>query len=336
MRIVGPAAFHRPFVLAAGLSLSLLGLLAPRLSARAESAPLPPAAADQLQQVIGNRVELGTILGGDYAAAGGIYSFRGGRVADLNLTKVGGGGAVAARAPLGLGTIEWAPVLLGNLGRFEAKNRFETGFLNGNESTYDTRAVQLGGGARFYFADHLSLAPTFSGIYGHTENEFTPGNAIGEQVKAAATGTFVDWNVDTWSVVPGLDLRYNWVWGRTTFEFRSAFDYFHTESFNSSSAAVGVDGNSQTWDNKLDADVPLGWRLAGGEFHTGGFLSRTELFGGAAEGLNASAFYTVNGRFVFDPNGKLWKVRWLGLGASYFWGQHFQGWSAGFDLCFKF
>src|SRR5262249_40557735 len=120
------------------------------------------------------------------------------------------------------------------------------------------------------------------------------------------------------------------------FELQSRFDYYHTESFESSSILVSVAGNSQTWENKLDVDLPTGWRLLSGEFHTGGFFSRTELYGDAASGLNASSFYTANGRFVFDFNGKLWKVRWVGLGASYFWGHDFEGWSAGLDLSFKF
>jgi hypothetical protein len=47
-------------------------------------------------------------------------------------------------------------------------------------------------------------------------------------------------------------------------------------------------------------------------------------------------FYTLNGRLVLDFLGKLWKVKWLGLGASCFLGDHFSGWSAGLDLRFKF
>jgi hypothetical protein len=82
--------------------------------------------------------------------------------------------------------------------------------------------------------------------------------------------------------------------------------------------------------------VPLGWKILGGELHTGGFFERTELFGGIADGLNADHFYTLNGRLVLDFLGKLWKVKWLGLGASCFLGDHFSGWSAGLDLRFKF
>jgi len=323
-------------LLAGARRLSLAALFGVVVSALGQGLPAPPPAAiEQLQQVLGSRVELGTILGGDYAAAGGIYTFRGGKVADLSLTKIGGGGDVASPRPLGLGQIMWTPVLQGNLGQFQAENDFTSGYLQGNQSSYETRAVQLGGGARFYFNKHLSLAPTLSGLYGHTENEFHPGNSIGELVKAVAEGTYVDWNVDTWSIVPALDLKYTWSWGRTAFEFRSRYDFFHTESFESSSPVIGVNGNSQTWENKLDVDVPLSLKFLGTEVHTGGFFSRTELFGDAAQGLNANSFYTANGRLVLDPNGKLWKVHWFGFGASYFFGDHFHGWSAGVDLSFK-
>jgi hypothetical protein len=302
----------------------------------AQAPVVPPAAIEQLQNAIGDRVELGTILGGDYAAAGGIYSIRGGQVADLNLTKIGGGGVVAARKPLGIGELQWAPVLEGNLGRLQAENRFESGYLKGNRSTYNTGAIQGGGGARFYLTDRLSTSPTISGLYGHTENEFTAGNAVGDLIKQVGSGSYVDWQVDTWTVAPGLDLRYDWVWGRTVFQFRSSYEFFHTESFKSSSPTVGVNGDSQTWENKVDVDVPLGWTALGGEFHTGGFFSRTQLYGGAARGLGTSGFFTTNGRFVWDPKGKLWKLHWVGLGGSYFWDESFQGWSAGLDLAFSF
>ena len=297
---------------------------------------VPPQAIAQFEKVIGSRVEAVTILGGDYGAAGGFYTFRGGQAANLSISKLGGGGAVAAPKPLGVGDIKWAPVLQGNLGHITAENVFHDGYLQGNKSVYDVLAVQAGGGARFYFSDHFSLTPAISGIYGHTENEFKPQNAIGDAVKLAAGGTYVDWQLDTWSVMPSLESQYDWQWHRTVFEFSSRYDFFHTESFDSSSPVVSVNGDSHTWENRIDADVPLGWKLLGRELHTGGFFSRTELFGGAAEGLNADHIYTLSGRFVMDLLGKVPKVRWLGLGASYYFGDHFDGWTAGVNLRFQF
>ncbi len=297
---------------------------------------VPPQAVEQLQQVVGNRIEAVSILGGDYAAAGGVYTFRGGNLADLSISKLGGGGEVASTRPLGVGNFEWAPVLQGNVGMVSARNQFETGFLAGNEMTYDTLALAAGGGVAIYCADHLSLSPTISGMYGRVENKFSPQNANGNLVEAAGNGTLVNWTLDTWSVVPGLEMDYEWQWGRTTLELSSRCTYFYTESFESSSPILGVNGNSTTWQNKLEADVPLGLKLFGREFHTGGFFSRTEVFGDAAHGLSTDYVYTVTGRLVLDFLGKLWKVQWLGLGASYFWGHNLEGWSAGLDMRFKF
>jgi Solitary outer membrane autotransporter beta-barrel domain len=291
---------------------------------------------EQLEDVVGDRVEAVTILGGDYGAAGGLYAFRGGKVANVSVSKFGGNGDVASPRPLGIGTLTWAPVLQGNLGFISADNRFESGFLDGNEMQFDTLAVQGGGGARFYITDHISLAPLVSGIYGHTENEFVAHNAVGQAVKTAATGRLVDWEIDTWSFLPGAEFKYDWAWRRTVFQFGSRYNFIHTESFHSSSPLVEVRGDSHTWENKLDVDVPLGWKVFGRELRTGGFVSRTELSGGIAEGLNANHFYTFNGRLVVDLLGAVWKVRWLGLGSSYFLADHFSGWTAGLDVRFQF
>jgi hypothetical protein len=232
--------------------------------------------------------------------------------------------------------LKWAPVLQGNLGHIDAENEFDEGFLEGNRMSYDIWAAQLGGGARFYFTECFSLTPTFSAIYGHTENNFQPRNRVGNSVNAAASGTFVDWELDTWTLAPGIEAKYEWMWGRTAFSFSSRYGFFHTESFQCSSDVIGVEGDSHTWENKLDVDVPMGLKVFGQELHTGGFFSRTELHGGIADGLDANHVYTANGRLVVDLLGKLWKVRWLGIGASYFWGNDAHGWTAGLDTRFQF
>src|SRR5260370_41837411 len=129
--------------------------------------------------------------GGDYAAAGGNYTFRSGSLADLSITKIGGGGEVASPSPLGLGSLQWAPVLQGNLGMVSAVNTFETGYLAGNRMTYDTLAIAAGGGVAIYFTKHLSLSPTLSGMYGRVQNKFDAQNAIGDFVKSVGSGTLV-------------------------------------------------------------------------------------------------------------------------------------------------
>jgi hypothetical protein len=307
----------------------------PAPTATAQSV-LPPDALQAYQEVVGNRVEAISILGGDYAAAGGVYTFRGGSLAELSISKIGGGGEVASLRPLGLGGLQWSPVIQGNLGMVSAQNEFKSGYLAGNKMSYDTFALEGGGGAAFYLTDHLSLTPTISGIYGQVKNMFHPQNANGDTILSAGNGALVNWTMDTWSVVPALGLDYQWMWRRTAFEFSSSYEFFHTDSFKSSSPILGVSGNSSTWANKLDVDLPLGVKVFGHELHTGGFFSRTELYGDAAAGMNTGYLYTANARLVADFLGRLWKLKWVGVGTSYFWGQDFSGWSAGVDVRFKF
>ena len=310
-----------------------LGVLTLCPAAHAGASDVPQEAVDQFQHVIGKRVETLTLLGGDYNAAGGIYSFSGGNLVDVTVTKLGGAGDVARSTPL-FGSVRWAPTLEGNVGHITTVNEFKDGYLAGNKSEYDTWAVQAGGGVRFYFTDHLSLAPTVSGIYGQTKNKFRAENSIGEIIEEEAKGTYTDWTVKTWSVSPSMDVRYDWMLWRAHFQFSSRYNYFHTESFDSTSPVVSVKGDSTTWENKLWADVPLGLKVSGLELRTGGFISRTDLRGSAESDLHENHLYTTNARLVLAPPGPFMTLRWIGVGCSYFWGDRFSGWSAGIDMSF--
>ena len=88
-----------------------------------------------------------------------------------------------------------------------------------------------------------------------------------------------------------------------------------------------INGDSETWKNKIDVDVPLGKKLLGHELRTGGYFSRQELYGDIKDGLNTDHIYEIHGRVVLDFLGKLWKVQWIGIGGSYLWGSNFTGWA---------
>jgi hypothetical protein len=146
----------------------------------------------------------------------------------------------------------------------------------------------------------------------------------------------IDWNADTWTVRPSLNLQYQYTWYRTIFTLSSEPTYFYTESFSSSSPNVSVNGDSWVWENKIDVDVPTGVELWGHELRTGGFYSRQELYGGLQQGLNSDYINEAHGRIVLDFLNQLWKVQWIGVGVSYIWGSSFNGWSYGADVTFRF
>jgi hypothetical protein len=324
-------SFRTGMVIGAGTSL---------LIATPASAALTPAEINDFRNTIGNRVEAATILGGDYGIGGGSYFSSGGdNHVNINVTKFGGSGDVGAPQPLGNLGIGWQPRLQGSMGYLTAKNNFQSGLLDGDTSEYKTFAIQFGGGARFWFDDHFSIAPTVMGMYGHTENTYTARSAFalapGNLAEAKQLG-LIDWNVDTWTIRPSLNLQYEYTWHRTIFTLSSEPTYFYTESFRSSSPNLNISGDSEAWVNKIDVDVPLGVELFGHELRTGGYFSRTDLFGDLQDGLNTSSVYEAHGRLVLDFLGELWKVKWIGLGGSYLWGDNIHGWSIGADVAFRF
>ncbi len=327
--------FHPSIFHGTALAIGVTTFLLPVMPVQAQ---LTPAEINYFRNTIGNRIEAATILGGDYGIGGGAYaSTANHNDANINVIKFGGSGEIGSPKPLGDLDIGWQPRVQGSMGYLTANNKFQTGLLDDDTTEFKTFAIQIGGGARFWLSDHFSIAPTVMGMYGHTENDFTAKNQFSiDNLPEEKQLGLIDWSVDTWTIRPSLNLQYQYTWQRVIFTLSSEPTYFYTESFNSSSANLNVVGNSGAWDNKLDVDVPLGVELFGHELRTGGYFSRTELYGDLENGLDTSYIYEAHGRLVLDFLNQLWKVQWLGLGGSYFWGNDFHGWSFGADVTFRF
>lgn len=328
-----PSLFVRASVTLAALALAA-SVLPPAMAQ-----PLPPSVVSQYQSLVGPRVEALTVLGGDYGVAGAKYKTTGDGNSNthIDVSKFGGSGDVGDPMPLGDLGVGWQPRLQGSMGTLNAERKFTEGTLNGDRNKYETFAIQFGGGARFWFNDQFSIAPTIMGMYGHTRNSYEAESPFG-QTYAPRAGQMglINWNIDTWTVRPAVNAQYVFVFGRTLVTLASDFTYFHTESFNSSSSVIDVNGDSEAWRNLIDVDVPTGVELFGHELRTGGFFARTEFFGDLEDGLNTDHMYEVHGRVVLDFLNQLWKVQWIGLGASYLWGSNFEGYSIGADVAFRF
>jgi hypothetical protein len=301
---------------------------------------LPLAASAQftgseIRDIQGDRIDAATILGGDFGLSGA--SFRGDNKNTIDISKFGGAGDIGDPQPLFDSPIKWQPRLQGNMGYLMGKDTFRSGELEGDTSKYYTFAIQFGGGARFWWGNHLSLAPTFMGMYGHTHENYIATSATGRaNYQAADQAGIINWNVDTWTVRPSGQLAWVQDVGRIRLTFASDGTYFHTQDFGGSDNHPTVSGNSETWRNMVDVDIPLGHELFGHELRTGGYFSRTEFYGTVEQGLKWDHLYEIHYRVVLDFLGELWKVQWLGIGASYLWGPSFDGYSFGVDAAFRF
>ena len=304
---------------------------------------ITPEQASQLRNAIGDRVEALTILGGDYGIAGanfrstGKFTFGESTDATVAVTKLGGAGDIGDPRPLGSLPVGWQPRLQGNMGWLDGTQHLHSDLVEGDITEIRTYGIEFGGGARFWVNDRLSFAPTLMGLYGHTSETYTANSAfMRENLEAARQMGLVDWDVDTWTLITGVDFQYLINLNRTIITLTSTPVYYHTESFNSSTAQVNVQGNSTTWANMIDVDIPLGVELYGHELRSGGYYRWTGLYGDLRDGLHESNLNEIHGRVVLDFLNQLWKVQWIGIGASYVWGPNITGWSAGLDVVFRF
>ncbi|MCX6928183.1 MAG: Solitary outer membrane autotransporter beta-barrel domain [Verrucomicrobia bacterium] len=320
-------------------TVQALGLAATLLAPVAVQSQALDEFKSQFNNVVGSRVETLTILGGDYGFSGGTFtSFRNpdGK-SDISIDKFGGYGDIGDPEPIGNTGIGFQPRLQGEMGYIEAKKVYTSGDLQGDVTKYKTFAIQFGGGGRFWFNDHLSLAPTFMGMYGHSENEYTAHSDFAKAIfDQAQQFGLINWKADTWTVRPAANLQYVYTWHRTIFTLSSDYTYFHTESFHTSTSNLKINGDSETWKNQIDVDIPLGKQLLGHELRTGGYFNRQELYGGIKSGMGTDHLYEIHPRLVLDFLGELWKVQWIGFGGSYMWGGPLSGWSFGADVAFRF
>lgn len=324
---------------APGLAALLL-LSAIPVSAQAQ---ISPAQATLLENEIGARVEALTILGGDFGLSDGTFHSNGalrpgpGADMDTRVTKVGGDGDVGDPEPLGDLNIGWQPRLQGNMGYLDSSTHLRDRLLGGDTTELKTFAIEFGGGARFWTSENFSLAPTVMGLYGRTDDTYTALSGFGRQNLAELQRLgLVDWSVDTWTIRPALNVQYIIALDRVLITLSSDPTGFFTHGFNRSNAGVKVGGDSGFVIDKIDLDIPLGIELFGHELRSGGYISRTDLFGDLQRGLAVQHLNELHGRIVLDFLNQLWKVQWLGFGASYIWGTNINGWTVGADVAFRF
>jgi hypothetical protein len=305
-------------------------------------AQISPTQVAATRNVIGARVEAMTILGGDFGLSDGNFHSTGSLGSmpsdvDTSVEKFGGSGDVGDPMPLGDLDIGWQPRIQGNVGYLQSSDHVQNPQLGGDTSEFRTFAIEFGGGARFWTSQNFSIAPTVMALYGRTDDTYYAYSTYGRQNLGRLQELgLADWSVDTWTLRPAVNLQYIVALERAIITFSSDPTGFITHGFNRSNAHLNVAGDSGLVTNKVDFDIPLDVEFYGHELRTGGYLSRTDMFGDLQEGLGVEHINEVHVRLVADFLNQLWKVQWLGIGASYLWGTNIQGWTVGADAAFRF
>jgi hypothetical protein len=315
--------------------LGLVSLMCGVHPAAAQPAASLADVRSQLDQVVGNRVEATVLLGGQKAPQGGLFAWQFNDV-DARILKYPWNTDLAAPRPLGVGRLQWAPVLLGSIGAGHFANHFGDGPLVGSTSTYDTYSLGLGAGPRVWLLPELSVLPSFSLLYAYTENDFDAGTEAGEAAEQVVDGRLVDWHTHTLTFIPSIELRYRRPFGPVTITLTSTYTYFATTPIARSTDAYSFTSDSQIWSNRAELGVTTPWSVARWPVLAGGFFERMDLWGGLRESLRTDYVHAVGGHVALDPGGMLWKMTEVGVAASYFWSGSFSGWTLGVDWAVTF
>lgn len=323
----------------AALAVALLGSWFPTGS----KAQISPGQAAAGQSLVGARVDALLILGGDFGFSDGSFHSQipqdlgpSGDVS-MDVSKIGGDGDVGDPRPLGHTGIGWQPRFQGSMGYVESTIHELSPLLQGDSTRLRSTSVEFGGGARLWTSENLSFAPTVMLMYGHTTSDYTARSDFAQaNLGELRELGLIDWSVNTLSVRPALNVQYIVPLDRARITLSMDGAAFVTRSLGTSSDRVDASGTSGFLTAKIDLDVPLGVALDGHELRGGGYLSRSELFGQLRTGLGVQYLNEIHGRLVFDFLSQVWKVQWLGVGASYVWGPNFSGWTWGADVTFRF
>ena len=306
----------------------------------------PQISADQVKQVraaVRNQIDTLLVFGGDFSFTGGTFTLTnelvpGQRVdAQAQLRKFGGQGDIGYPRPVNGGYIAWQPHVQGSMGSIDWNNKPQSSLLMGDSTQLKAEAIEFGGGGRFWLSNSVSIAPTLSGLYGHASDTYQARSVFAvENIALLRTLGLVDWHADAWALRPAVEVRYIAHVGGSLITLSIEPTYFHTHLFDYSNPHVAAGGNSGFVASTVDVDVPLAIQLAGRQLRTGGYLMRSDFLGDLRGGLGIEHVTEVHTRVVVDLLDHLWKVRWLGLGASYVWGKGLQGWTGGVDAAFQF
>lgn len=289
---------------------------------------------DQFKKTVGARVETLAIMGGEDGASGGLYEYDNNRL-NMSITKGGGRGIIGNPDELDVENngIGWLPLLGGSIGYIEAENKFTNiPLLANNNEHYYSFAMGFEAGARVYVTKELSFGPMLGVIYSHAHSSFKAGSPVGIALKQQYGQQLVDWSMDTLSFVPSIDIQYEKIFAKDwRMTLSSRYDWFKTWDVATSSRYLSLSGHSSYWENKADLDIRLPLKVFDHALHTGGFVSAGLIGGDFRDSIKTNAMYTFNGRLVVGDITNLWKLNWIGLGASYIKSNTFHGFSWGID-----
>jgi hypothetical protein len=228
-----------------------------------------------------------------------------------------------------------APFITGSFGYFEDSEKVLLGDPP-DESRFKAISISLGGGIKLeLIKKYLWLIPEIDLIYGRTWNEHEYNSEPSKLFfKPLLDGILFNWQVDTFTYAPALQLAFEYPVCMVTLGFDTKFTYLNIRTIKEDYPEHKVKSDSTLWKNRFRFEFPLGVSVFNMPLSLKGDFSRVDLGGDVARPLKESFFYEVGTELAFDTTRNVQWLNSLSIGAGYTFGDRITGWS--FRLGYKF
>jgi hypothetical protein len=308
-----------------------LTLVAVLLACASRDASAQSTAKERLREAMGSNIETFSILGSDRSMSSGSYESKLFPESTLDITRLPIRWESNSRYDI-LG-LDVAPVFRTGLAWGEADRTFRTDPLFGDRVTYESLIFNLGLGGRVHLTDNFSITPSFDIVYGQTEQAFTARSDAGRVLDRDYSGELVNWDSDSLTYAPKLDIEYQKTFGAVDFHYTLSLGYYETDVI---SGDGDFESDSTTIANTIGVEVPLGFSLFEWPLRSEIDFTRIDSSGGIENSLRTDSFYQANVSLITRETKRFPLLTKIGIDGGYTWADSFDGYSFGITGTFDF
>ncbi|WP_045220720.1 hypothetical protein [Desulfonatronum thioautotrophicum] len=209
---------------------------------------------------------------------------------------------------------------------------FEEDFGRREKVRIKTNSVGLRTGAKWDYAQNLSIEPSLGIAYTHVHHKQYARLMITDyiiQQHPEFHRDLYDTTVELVTISPGMKHSLDYPLGPGTVGFDAQFLTQYSKAFRSKGRYGHITSTSSVTHIILDYELPLGRSLFSREVSVKPFVGRTDYFGDIREGLDIRTMYEYGVNFLMEIKDYVDFLSKLSLGGSYIKAYQLTGWKIG-------
>jgi hypothetical protein len=200
-------------------------------------------------------------------------------------------------------------------------------------SRLDASTLGVSGGFVWKAWEELRITTLFGVAWTHLKRRYDFNNSFSQANLLPFDREAFNTSIDVLTYSPTLEVSYTFKDSETSFVPKIRYAHLFNDSISSKSSVIDIDSDSGLLQSFFDVNTPLGCNLEGFDLGLHPFIVRTDLFGSAKDAKGPNYFHELGIDLTFD-RGKGHLLQGFSLGASYIFGDDFDGYRLGLGLDF--